>query len=173
MARKTTMLRLRLRADAANLGTVRVLAQIRFSAHRTAATTIGYLPQRFSLYGDCPSTRTSSSSRGSTVRRSLPTAAHACWISPASRRFAAGWLSGLRRHETEARARLHARARTAVLVLDEPTTGVDPVSRREFWKLLAEFLAQGLTILLATPYWMRPSAATVWPCSMRPAARTR
>ena len=39
-----------------------------------------------------------------------------------------------------------------LLVLDEPTTGVDPVSRREFWKLLAEFLAQGLTIVLATPY---------------------
>ena len=39
-----------------------------------------------------------------------------------------------------------------VLVLDEPTTGVDPVSRREFWKLLAEFLQQGLTIVMATPY---------------------
>jgi ABC-2 type transport system ATP-binding protein len=40
----------------------------------------------------------------------------------------------------------------SMLVLDEPTTGVDPVSRREFWKLLAEFLSQGLTILVATPY---------------------
>ena len=39
-----------------------------------------------------------------------------------------------------------------MLVLDEPTTGVDPVSRREFWKLLAEFLSQGLTIVMATPY---------------------
>src|SRR5205085_2818905 len=39
-----------------------------------------------------------------------------------------------------------------ILVLDEPTTGVDPVSRREFWKLLAEFLGQGLTIVMATPY---------------------
>jgi ABC-2 type transport system ATP-binding protein len=39
-----------------------------------------------------------------------------------------------------------------LLVLDEPTTGVDPVSRREFWKLLAEFLTQGLTIIVATPY---------------------
>jgi ABC-2 type transport system ATP-binding protein len=39
-----------------------------------------------------------------------------------------------------------------VLLLDEPTTGVDPVSRREFWKLLAEFLGRGLTILMATPY---------------------
>ena len=40
----------------------------------------------------------------------------------------------------------------ALLVLDEPTTGVDPVSRREFWKLLAEFLSQGITIVMATPY---------------------
>jgi ABC-2 type transport system ATP-binding protein len=39
-----------------------------------------------------------------------------------------------------------------LLVLDEPTTGVDPVSRREFWKLLADFLASGLTIVMATPY---------------------
>ena len=39
-----------------------------------------------------------------------------------------------------------------ILVLDEPTTGVDPVSRREFWKLLAEFLSNGLTIVVATPY---------------------
>ena len=40
----------------------------------------------------------------------------------------------------------------ALILLDEPTTGVDPVSRREFWKLLSEFLAQGITIVMATPY---------------------
>ena len=39
-----------------------------------------------------------------------------------------------------------------LIVLDEPTTGVDPVSRREFWKLLSEFLSQGITIVMATPY---------------------
>jgi len=37
-------------------------------------------------------------------------------------------------------------------VLDEPTTGVDPVSRREFWKLLSDFLTLGITIVMATPY---------------------
>ena len=42
--------------------------------------------------------------------------------------------------------------RPRLLLLDEPTTGVDPVSRREFWKLLSEFLAAGLTIVMATPY---------------------
>ncbi len=40
----------------------------------------------------------------------------------------------------------------SVLLLDEPTTGVDPVSRREFWDTLAHLSAEGLTILLATPY---------------------
>jgi ABC-2 type transport system ATP-binding protein len=39
-----------------------------------------------------------------------------------------------------------------LILLDEPTTGVDPVSRREFWKLLSEFLANGITILMSTPY---------------------
>jgi ABC-2 type transport system ATP-binding protein len=39
-----------------------------------------------------------------------------------------------------------------VLFLDEPTTGVDPVSRQEFWKILYEFLAEGITIFVTTPY---------------------
>jgi ABC-2 type transport system ATP-binding protein len=39
-----------------------------------------------------------------------------------------------------------------LILLDEPTTGVDPVSRREFWRLLSEFLSEGITIVMATPY---------------------
>ena len=39
-----------------------------------------------------------------------------------------------------------------ILFLDEPTTGVDPVSRRDFWKILAELKKEGITIVLTTPY---------------------
>jgi ABC-2 type transport system ATP-binding protein len=39
-----------------------------------------------------------------------------------------------------------------LLLLDEPTTGVDPVSRRELWDILAEVVSQGVTVLLTTPY---------------------
>jgi ABC-2 type transport system ATP-binding protein len=42
--------------------------------------------------------------------------------------------------------------RPMVLFLDEPTTGVDPVSRQDFWKILYEFLAEGITIFVSTPY---------------------
>ncbi|MFQ5813542.1 MAG: ABC transporter ATP-binding protein [Anaerolineae bacterium] len=42
--------------------------------------------------------------------------------------------------------------RPQVLFLDEPTTGVDPVSRQDFWKILYEFLAEGITIFVTTPY---------------------
>src|SRR5262249_48677485 len=43
-------------------------------------------------------------------------------------------------------------AEPKVLLLDEPTTGVDPVSRREFWDTLATLSLQGMTIMVATPY---------------------
>lgn len=40
----------------------------------------------------------------------------------------------------------------AILILDEPTTGVDPFSRRELWQILADFFAEGMTMVLSTPY---------------------
>ncbi len=42
--------------------------------------------------------------------------------------------------------------RPEILFLDEPTTGVDPVSRRDFWKILSQLIKEGITILMTTPY---------------------
>jgi ABC-2 type transport system ATP-binding protein len=62
----------------------------------------------------------------------------------------AGKLSGGMRQKLSLVCALVAQPR--VLLLDEPTTGVDPVSRREFWDVLAHLAADGLTIVVATPY---------------------
>ena len=62
----------------------------------------------------------------------------------------AGKLSGGMRQKLSLICALVPQPR--VLLLDEPTTGVDPVSRREFWDVLAHLSAEGLTILVATPY---------------------
>ena len=152
-AGKTTALRLICGLLAPDAGSVRVLGVDPFRSTGVAAAGIGYVSQRFSLYGDL------------SIDENIEFFARIHGIADfEARRMRLLQLTGLLPFRTRLADRLSggmkqklALACTLVheppiLVLDEPTTGVDPVSRREFWKLLAEFLAQGLTILMATPY---------------------
>jgi len=152
-AGKTTSLRLICGLLAPDSGQVRMLGVEPFRDRRTATAAIGYLSQRFSLYGDL------------SIDENIAFFAEIHGVRDfAARRTRLLELAGLLKFRDRLADRLSggmkqklALACTLVheprmLVLDEPTTGVDPVSRREFWKLLAEFLSQGLTIVMATPY---------------------
>jgi ABC-2 type transport system ATP-binding protein len=152
-AGKTTTLRLICGLLAPDAGTVRVAGADPFRTRRTATASIGYVSQRFSLYGDLSIDEniaffaTIHGVRDFDERRTRLLTLTG--LLPFRDRLADRLSGGMKQKLALACTLVHE---PAMLVLDEPTTGVDPVSRREFWKLLAEFLAQGLTILVATPY---------------------
>jgi ABC-2 type transport system ATP-binding protein len=152
-AGKTTLLRTVCGLISPDTGTVRVFAADPFRAHRIATGTIGYVSQRFSLYGDLSIDENIEffarihGVHAFAARRTRLLALTG--LEPFRRRLAARLSGGMKQKLALACTLVHE---PRMLVLDEPTTGVDPVSRREFWKLLAEFRAAGLTILIATPY---------------------
>ena len=152
-AGKTTMLRLicgLLRPDS---GTVRLQGDDPARVRRTATAVIGYLSQRFSLYGDLSideNIEFFARIHGVTDFHARRTRLlELTGLQPFRARLADRLSGGMKQKLALACTLVHE---PPLLVLDEPTTGVDPVSRREFWKLLAEFLAEGLTIIMATPY---------------------
>ncbi len=154
-AGKTTTLRLLVGALHPDAGSVTIAGADLASRPDEARASIGYLAQRFSLYGDL------------TVLENLRFFAQVRGIGET--RFAArardllGFVSlrgfearradqlsgGMKQKLGLACALVHE---PMVLLLDEPTGGVDPVTRQEFWKLLARLLADGRAIIVSTPY---------------------
>ena len=121
--------------------------------HRLITAAIGYLSQRFSLYGDLTIDENIAFfaeihgvPRYQAARDRL---LEMTQLTPFRARRADRLSGGMKQKLALACTLVHE---PKVLLLDEPTTGVDPVSRREFWKLLSEFLSSGLTIVMATPY---------------------
>jgi ABC-2 type transport system ATP-binding protein len=152
-AGKTTTIRLLCGLLHADGGTVRMLGKDPVANHAEVTRSVGYLSQRFSLYGDL------------SIDENIAFFAeiHGLWryedrrrrlleltqLLPFRNRLADRLSGGMKQKLALACTLIHE---PRVILLDEPTTGVDPVSRREFWKLLAEFLQQGITILVSTPY---------------------
>ena len=152
-AGKTTALRLICGLFAPDGGAIRVFGHDPYRTHRAATSSIGYVSQQFSLYGDLSideNIEFFARIHGVTdLSRRRQRLLELTGLAPFRTRLAERLSGGMKQKLALACTLVHE---PPMLVLDEPTTGVDPVSRREFWKLLAEFLAQGLTIVLATPY---------------------
>jgi len=152
-AGKTTSLRMAcglLRADA---GQIRVLGHDPVKQHRAVTADLGYLSQRFSLYGDLSiDENIAFFAEIHGVRGYEPARDRLLELTQLAsfRSRRADRLSGGMKQKLALACTLVHEPK--ILVLDEPTTGVDPVSRREFWKLLSEFVSRGLTIVMSTPY---------------------
>jgi ABC-2 type transport system ATP-binding protein len=116
---------------------------------------IGYLPQRFGLYGDLTVLenihfyadlyQVSRKKRGERIERLLRFAN----LTPFGKRKAQDLSGGMKQKLGLICALIHT---PQVLFLDEPTTGVDPLSRRDFWVILYDLLKEGVTILFSTSY---------------------
>ena len=152
-AGKTTAIRIACGLLRPERGTVRVLGQDPVREHRAVTASLGYLSQRFSLYGDLTIDENIAffaeihGLRG--YRETRDRLLQMTRLTEFRSRRADQLSGGMKQKLALACTLVHA---PRLLLLDEPTTGVDPVSRREFWKLLSEFLAEGLTIVMATPY---------------------
>jgi ABC-2 type transport system ATP-binding protein len=156
-AGKTTAIRRMCGLLKADSGRVRVLGRDPVKEHRHVTQTLGYLSQRFSLYGDLSIDENISffaeihglNMRDAAIRDRRERLLELTQLAKFRTRLAEQLSGGMKQKLALACTLVHE---PRIILLDEPTTGVDPVSRREFWKLLSEFLAQGITILMATPY---------------------
>lgn len=116
---------------------------------------IGYMAQQFALYGDLTVLENLNffadvfGVRGKIRRERLERLLNFARLTEFTGRPAGQLSGGMKKKLGLACALIHS---PAILYLDEPTTGVDPVSRREFWDILAGLHVDGATILINTPY---------------------
>ncbi|MCB9284453.1 MAG: ABC transporter ATP-binding protein [Lewinellaceae bacterium] len=152
-AGKTTLIRILTTLLVPDAGTARVLDLDPVKEFRKLRPHIGYMPGRFSLYQDLTvleNLNFFATIFGTTIEKNYHLIADIySQIEPFKNRRAGQLSGGMKQKLALSCAMVHE---PEVLILDEPTTGVDAVSRKEFWEMLARLKERGITILVSTPY---------------------
>ncbi|WP_288184913.1 ABC transporter ATP-binding protein [uncultured Sporomusa sp.] len=151
-AGKTTTIRMITGIMAQTSGEIKLLGSL---DAETVKEQIGYVPQKFSLYGDLTvmeNIQVMGALYGADKERVAELGTNILAFTnllPFKDRLADNLSGGMKQKLALAAGLMH---RPKVFFLDEPTTGVDPVSRREFWQMLYRLNKEGMTIFVSTPY---------------------
>jgi len=152
-AGKTTIFRILTTLLVANEGSAKVAGFDVIKQLKEIRNAVGYMPGKFSLYQDLTveeNLHFFATIFGTTIEENYDLIKDIyIQIQPFKDRRAGALSGGMKQKLALCCALIHA---PKVLFLDEPTTGVDPVSRKEFWIMLKRLQKKGITILVSTPY---------------------
>ena len=152
-AGKTTLFRILTTLLFADKGTATVAGNDVVADYKQIRNSVGYMPGRFSLYQDLTVEENLTffaTIFGTTIEENYDLIKDIyVQIEPFKTRRAGKLSGGMKQKLALSCALIH---KPKVLFLDEPTTGVDPVSRKEFWEMLKRLQKKGITILVSTPY---------------------
>ncbi|MFZ2339849.1 MAG: ABC transporter ATP-binding protein [Bacteroidales bacterium] len=152
-AGKTTLFRIITTLLLPDRGSMKILGLDSTKRYKKLRENIGYMPGRFSLYLDLTveeNLNFYASVFGTTVEENYELISDIySHIEPFKKRLAGKLSGGMKQKLALSCALIH---RPRLLVLDEPTTGVDAVSRTEFWEMLRKLRQHDITIVVSTPY---------------------
>ena len=152
-AGKTTIFRILTTLLLANEGLAKVAGFDVVKEYKAIRNSVGYMPGKFSLYQDLSVEENLTffaTIFGTTIEENYGLIKDIyIQIEPFKTRRAGALSGGMKQKLALCCALIH---KPKVLFLDEPTTGVDPVSRKEFWQMLKRLQQKGITILVSTPY---------------------
>ena len=152
-AGKTSLFRILTTLLLADSGTATVNGFDVVKDYKQIRSCVGYMPGRFSLYQDLTveeNLNFFATVFNTTIQENYDLVKDIYQqIEPFKKRKAGALSGGMKQKLALSCALIH---KPTVLFLDEPTTGVDPVSRKEFWDMLKSLKSQGITILVSTPY---------------------
>ena len=152
-AGKTTVFRILTTLLIADEGNANVAGLDVVADYKTIRQSVGYMPGKFSLYQDLTveeNLKFFATIFGTTIAENYDLIKEIyVQIEPFKTRRAGKLSGGMKQKLALCCALIH---KPKILFLDEPTTGVDPVSRKEFWEMLKRLQQKGITILVSTPY---------------------